>query len=130
VSIVPSQATPCLSLRNCSHFGRRCVVFEVQQNSDVTFRLYDWDMWTRKLENQDRSRLIRRCLFDFKGTLEAWSHPRRNHPAVERSYCLIANLFGCGGYSVRPFLLELRKPRVLVCIGVQDRLNMPAFLLQ
>ena len=29
--------------RDRSLAGRRLVVFEVQENSDVTFRLYDWD---------------------------------------------------------------------------------------
>ena len=30
------------SCRNSSYLGEGIVVFEVQQNSDVTFRLYDW----------------------------------------------------------------------------------------
>jgi mannose-6-phosphate isomerase len=40
--------------------GGDVVVFEVQQNSDVTFRLYDWAMWTPRQASRGRSKSIRR----------------------------------------------------------------------
>ena len=66
VSIVPKftlWATVLLSLKSSR---------TATSHSDST----TGDMWTRKLENQDRSRLIRRLPVSIlKGTLEAWSHP-------------------------------------------------------
>ena len=49
VSITPKPGDGVFIPAGTVHsLGGDVVVFEVQQNSDVTFRLYDWGMWMRR----------------------------------------------------------------------------------
>jgi mannose-6-phosphate isomerase len=103
------------------------VVFEVQQNSDVTFRLYDWD-------HIDPRTLQRRALqveqaiacIDFdQGALEPLV-PRM----VERRPVLREKLIQCDQFAATrisgqvPFIVgKAETPRVLVCLAGRGHLE-------
>jgi len=112
--------------------GNDIVVFEVQQNSDVTFRLYDWghvDAKTGKPRPLQVDQAF--ACIDFEGSAGGLVTPRleATMPLSARD-SLIANRSGCGDYSVkRPSQLEPQESHVCCCIGAQDSLNMPTFLM-
>ncbi len=99
--------------------GGDVVVFEVQQNSDVTFRLYDWDHIDKKT-GKPRSLQVDQALacIDFKqGAIKPVV------PVVETE-ATVRNemLFHCEHFDVwrfqgqSPFIVgEMCMPRVLVC---------------
>ncbi len=97
------------------------VVFEVQQNSDVTFRLYDWGHLDAKT-GQPRPLQVDQALacIDFEGSRGGLVAPRvETRTPVERE-----KLFDCEPFRVcrllgqAPFQVgAMAEPRVLVCIG-------------
>ena len=59
-SFTPRPGDAVLIPAGTVHALRDVVVFEVQQNSDVTFRLFDWDNWIPRPANDGRFRWIKR----------------------------------------------------------------------
>jgi mannose-6-phosphate isomerase len=101
--------------------GGDVVVFEVQQNSDVTFRLYDWghvDAKTRKPRPLQVNQAF--ACIDFEGSASGLVSPRvETTRPVERE-----RLFDCEPFRLwrllgqAPFPVgAAAEPRVLVCIG-------------
>jgi mannose-6-phosphate isomerase len=100
--------------------GGGVVVFEVQQNSDVTFRLYDWDRVDAKT-GQPRPLQVDQALacIDFAGSEGALVAPvGESTTPVERE-----TLFDCAPFRLwrlrgqLPFAVGAAGvPRVLVCI--------------
>ena len=107
--------------------GGDVVVFEVQQNSDVTFRLYDWDHVDART-GQPRALQVEQALActDFAGSaaglvepvVEAATPVRR-----ERLFdCEYFRLWRLSGQS--PFTVGVAGvPRVLVCIAGDGQLE-------
>ena len=101
--------------------GGDIVVFEIQQNSDVTFRLYDWDHLDAKT-GKPRSLQVDQAIacIDF-----AEGPVRRVMPVVEtKTPVERERLFHCEHFSLwrlrgqSPFSVGAAGvPRVLVCIG-------------
>jgi mannose-6-phosphate isomerase len=101
--------------------GGDIVVFEVQQNSDVTFRLYDWDHVDAKT-GQPRALQVDQALacIDFKQRNAGLVAPVvEGTTPVERE-----RLFHCEHFGLWRLRGELRftvgaagVPRVLACIG-------------
>ena len=100
--------------------GDNVVVFEVQQNSDVTFRLYDWGHIDSKT-GQPRPLQVDRAFasIDFEGSTGGLVMPiiEATAPVVRE------RLFDCDHfrlwrlYGVAPFSVgDKGVPRVLVCI--------------
>ena len=101
--------------------GGDVVVFEVQQNSDVTFRLYDWDHVDAKT-GKPRPLQVDQAFacIDFEGSAGGLLAPRvETTMPVERE-----RLFDCEPFRLwrllgaAPFPVGATgEPRVLVCIG-------------
>jgi mannose-6-phosphate isomerase len=121
IGIVPKPGDAVFIPAGTVHtLGGDVVVFEVQQNSDVTFRLYDWGHVDAKT-GQPRSLQVDQAFacIDFEGTdggLVAL-HVETKMP-VERE-----RLFDCKPFRVwrllgrAPFPVgAMAEPRVLVCI--------------
>jgi len=95
-------------------------VFEIQQNSDVTFRLYDWDHVdpkTGKLRALDVEKAIA-CIDFAKGPVGVVAPVVETTAAVERE-----RLFDCEHFllwrlrGMSPFPVgSVDLPRVLVCL--------------
>jgi mannose-6-phosphate isomerase len=107
--------------------GGDVVVFEIQQNSDVTFRLYDWGHVDAKT-GQPRPLQIDQALasIDFAQNTEGLVLPliEITTPVVRE------RLFNCDQFSLwrlhgqSPFLVGMEDvPRVLVCIEGQGELE-------
>ena len=98
--------------------GGDVVVFEIQQNSDVTFRLYDWNHVDART-GQPRPLQVDQALacIDFsQGPIGSVAHLANTTPARER-------LFHCEHFSLwrvrtrEPFAVGAAgAPRVLVCL--------------
>jgi mannose-6-phosphate isomerase len=110
--------------------GGDVVVFEVQQNSDVTFRLYDWGHLDAKT-GQPRPLQIDQALasIDFAQSTEGLVLPfiETTTPVVRE------RLFDCDHFILwrlhgqAPFLVGSEDvPRVLVCIDGQGKLEYAA----
>ena len=101
--------------------GGDVVVFEVQQNSDVTFRLYDWDHVDAKT-GKPRPLQVDQAFacIDFEGSAGGLVAPHiETTMPVERE-----RLFDCEPFRVwrllgqAPFPVGAKEePRVLVCIA-------------
>jgi mannose-6-phosphate isomerase len=100
--------------------GGGVVVFEVQQNSDVTFRLYDWEHIDAKT-GQLRPLQLEQAFacIDFDGSAGGLVAPRvETTTPVERE-----KLFDCAAFELdrlhgeSPFPVGAEaEPRVLICI--------------
>jgi len=122
VSIVPKPGDAVFIPAGTVHtLGDGVVVFEVQQNSDVTFRLYDWghvDAKTGKPRPLQVDQAF--ACIDFKGNAGGLVAPRvETTLPVEREL-----LFDCEPFRLwrllgaAPFPVGAAgEPRVLVCIG-------------
>jgi mannose-6-phosphate isomerase len=107
--------------------GGNIVVFEVQQNSDVTFRLYDWDHVDAKT-NKKRDLQIEQALacIDFSKTSVG-----PVVPVVESANpVLIERFFDCEHFVLRRLSGDSSfkvgaegKPRVVVCIAGNGKLE-------
>jgi mannose-6-phosphate isomerase len=133
VGIVPKPGDAVFIPAGTVHtLGGDVVVFEVQQNSDVTFRLYDWghvDPKTGKPRPLQVDQAF--ACIDFEGSVSGLVAPRveANMP-VERE-----RLFDCEPFRVwrllgqAPFQVgDIAEPRVLVCIegsGQVEHGNIP-----
>lgn len=103
------------------------MVFEIQQNSDVTFRLYDWDHIDPKTGHH-RGLQIDQALacIDFAQDAEALAAPD-----VESSVPVLREkLFNCECFVLwrlcgeSPFMVGAEgMPRILVCIAGTGILN-------
>lgn len=107
--------------------GGDLVVFEIQQNSDATFRLYDWDRGDART-GQPRALQVDQALacIDFAGSAAGLVAPmvELTTPARrERLFdCEHFRLWRLGGQS--PFTVGAGGvPRVLVCIGGDGQLE-------
>jgi mannose-6-phosphate isomerase len=77
VGIVPKPGDAVFIPAGTVHtLGGGVVVFEVQQNSDVTFRLYDWGHVDAKT-GQPRPLQVDQAFacIDFANATAAWSRP-------------------------------------------------------
>jgi mannose-6-phosphate isomerase len=101
--------------------GGGVVVFEVQQNSDVTFRLYDWGHIDAETGNPRPLQVDKAfACIDFEGNASGLVAPRiESTVPVERE-----RLFDCEPFRLwrllgqAPFPVgATAEPRVLVCIG-------------
>jgi mannose-6-phosphate isomerase len=100
--------------------GGNVVVFEIQQNSDVTFRLYDWghvDAKTGKLRELQVDQAMR-CIDFAEGPVGRVTPVLESATPVKRERlfdCEYFRLWRVGG--VLPFSVgAMGLPRVLVCI--------------
>jgi len=101
--------------------GDDVVVFEIQQNSDVTFRLYDWDHLdakTRKPRELEVDQALA-CINYQKGSAGLVSPRVEARTPVDRE-----RLFNCDFFRLwrlhgeLPFTVGATgEPRVLVCLG-------------
>lgn len=107
--------------------GTGVVLFEVQQNSDQTFRLYDWDRVDPRT-GEPRALQVDRALacadFSTGPVLPVLPVEQRRDPV------LVEELFRCEQFGLRRFCGESRfsvgaqgTPRVLVCISGQGNLE-------
>jgi mannose-6-phosphate isomerase len=122
VGIVPKPGDAVFIPAGTVHtLGDDIVVFEVQQNSDVTFRLYDWghvDAKTGKPRPLQVDQAF--ACVDFEGSAAGLVAPRvETTTPVERE-----RLFDCEPFRLwrllgqAPFPVGATgEPRVLVCIG-------------
>jgi mannose-6-phosphate isomerase len=103
------------------------VVFEVQQNSDVTFRLYDWDhIDPRTLQRRPLQVEQAIACIDFEQGAVTPLTPRM----VERRPVLREKLIHCDQFSATrisgriPFIVgKAETPRVLVCLAGSGHLE-------
>ena len=103
------------------------VVFEVQENSDVTFRLYDWDHVDPKT-HQPRPLQVEQamaCIDWQQGAITARAPVLEAEKPARRE-----RLFGCEQFRLwrisgkSPFTVGAGEmPRVLVCIGGHGKLE-------
>ncbi|MEP6668661.1 MAG: type I phosphomannose isomerase catalytic subunit [Chthoniobacter sp.] len=103
------------------------VVFEVQQNSDVTFRLYDWNHIDSKT-GQPRPLQVQQAMacIDFEqGAIEPVMPIVEDQAPVLRERLLSCEYFGLRRLSGdSPFTVgATREPRVLVSIGGEGQLE-------
>jgi mannose-6-phosphate isomerase len=122
VGIVPKPGDAVFIPAGTVHtLGDGVVVFEVQQNSDVTFRLFDWGRIDAKT-GKPRPLQIDQALacVDFHGSAAGLVAPRvETTTPVEREV-----IFDCEPFRLWRLLGQGRfpvgatgEPRVLVCIG-------------
>ena len=122
VGIVPKPGDAVFIPAGTVHtLGGGVVVFEVQQNSDVTFRLYDWGHIDAKT-GEPRPLQIDKAFacIDFEGSASGLVAPRiESTVPVERE-----RLFDCEPFRLwrllgqAPFPVgATAEPRVLVCIA-------------
>ena len=109
-----------LPARTVHALGGNIVVFEVQQNSDVTFRLYDWNHVDVKT-NKPRALQVDQafaCIDFAQGAIEPIVPVMEATMPVERErifQCEYFHLWRLRGQS--PFTIgEIGVPRVLVCL--------------
>ncbi len=133
VSIVPKPGDAVFIPAGTVHtLGGDVVVFEVQQNSDVTFRLYDWGHVNAKT-GKPRPLQVDQAFacIDFEGSSGGLVAPHvETSMPVERE-----KLFDCKPFRVwrllgqAPFPVgAMAEPRVLVCIegsGKVEHDNIP-----
>jgi mannose-6-phosphate isomerase len=121
VSIVPKPGDAVFIPAGTVHsLGNGVVVFEVQQNSDVTFRLYDWGHVDAKT-GQPRSLQVEQAMacIDYDRSASGLVAPlAETRTPVERE-----RLFDCEAFQLwrlrgdKPFRVgAVAEPRVLVCI--------------
>jgi len=122
VGIVPKPGDAVFIPAGTVHtLGGDVVVFEVQQNSDVTFRLYDWghiDPETKEPRPLQVDQAF--ACIDFEASDGGLVAPRvETNVPVERE-----RLFDCEPFRLwrllgqAPFSVgAMAEPRVLVCIG-------------
>jgi mannose-6-phosphate isomerase len=133
LSIVPKPGDAVFIPAGTVHsLGDGIVVFEVQQNSDVTFRLDDWghvDPKTGKPRPLQVDQAF--ACIDFKGNAGGLVAPKvESTTPVEREM-----LFDCEPFRLwrllgaAPFPVGAAgEPRVLVCIGGSGRLERAGIL--
>jgi mannose-6-phosphate isomerase len=126
-SFSPNPGDAILMPAGTVHALRDLLVFEVQENSDVTYRLYDWDHVDAKT-HQPRPLQVEMALACIDWTQGAISPVI---PVVEgREPALREKLFDCEYFGVwrvssaAPFTVGAEgTPRVLVCIEGQAQVR-------
>jgi mannose-6-phosphate isomerase len=103
------------------------VVFEVQENSDVTFRLYDWDRLDAKT-GQPRALQVDEamaCIELSRGAVGALEPVVEAAQPVLRERLLLCEHFGLWRFSGEvPFMVGVAGiPRVLVCLEGEGHLE-------
>ena len=126
-SFTPKPGDGILVRSGTVHSLSDVVVFEVQENSDVTFRLYDWDHVDPKT-GQRRPLQVDQALacIDFtQGAIGPVRPVVENLKAHKRERLFLCEHFGVwriGGEA--PFTIGAADtPRVLVCIDGEGRLE-------
>jgi len=107
--------------------GGNVVVFEVQQNSDVTFRLYDWDKIDSKT-GEKRDLHIKQALacIDFSKTAVGPVVPvtESTNPVLREKFFTSEHFVTWRLSGDSPFKVGADdEPRVLVCINGQGKLE-------
>jgi mannose-6-phosphate isomerase len=126
-SFTPKPGDGILVRAGTVHSLSDVVVFEVQENSDVTFRLYDWDNVDPKT-GQHRPLQVYQALacIDFTqvaiGPVAPAVEKVNAHKREQLFLCEHFGVWRIGGEA--PFTVGLAEtPRVLVCIGGEGRLE-------
>jgi mannose-6-phosphate isomerase len=126
-SFTPKSGDGILVRAGTVHSLSDVVVFEVQENSDVTFRLYDWDHVDPKT-GQHRPLQVDQALacIDFtQGAIGPVAPAVEKVMGHKRERLFLCEHFGVwriGGEA--PFTIGLAEtPRVLVCIDGEGRLE-------
>jgi mannose-6-phosphate isomerase len=126
-SFNPSLGDNVLIPAGTVHALQEVVVFEVQENSDVTYRLYDWNHIDART-GQPRPLQVKQAMacVDFnKVALEPAAPVVESTTPVRRERLIVCPHFGmwrCTGD--RPFSVGLAEsPRVLVCLGGHGHLE-------
>jgi mannose-6-phosphate isomerase len=127
MSFTPKTDDGILVRAGTVHSLSDVVVFEVQENSDVTFRLYDWDHVDPKT-GQRRSLQLDQALacIDFKqGAIGPVAPVVEKLNGHKRERLLLCEHFGVWRIGAEaPFTVgAVDTPRVLVCIGGEGRLE-------
>ena len=126
-SFVPKPGDGILIEAGTVHALRDTVIFEVQQNSDVTYRLYDWDhvdaMTGRQRPLQVEQAMA--CIDFSHGAVFPKTPILENEEPVLRE-----GLFDCGHFGLKrhrgdsPFTVGVEDlPRIIVCIAGQAALH-------
>lgn len=109
------------------HSLRDVVVFEVQENSDVTFRLYDWDQLDPRTGRRRPLQVEQAmaCIDFAQGAIEATIPGVQETQPVLRESLIDCDHFRLVRISGRlPFVLGAAQlPRVLVCLAGRARLE-------
>jgi mannose-6-phosphate isomerase len=124
---VPNPGDAVLIRAGTIHSLADVVVFEIQQNSDVTFRLYDWDhLDPRTLKPRPLQVEQAIACIDFDQGAVTPQTPR----LVERRPVLRENLIRCEQFAATrisaavPFIVSKPEtPRVLVCLAGSGHLE-------
>jgi mannose-6-phosphate isomerase len=119
-SFSPAPCEAVLIKAGTVHSLSDVVVFEVQQNSDVTFRLYDWDHIDAKT---GKSRPLQvdqamACIDFSQGEIGTVPPVVEENKPVERERLIVCEQFGVWRFrGDSPFTVGVdRTPRVLVCL--------------
>ncbi len=126
-SFTPKPGDSILLEAGTVHSFGDTVVFEVQENSDVTFRLYDWDRVDAKT-GQRRALQINQamaCIDLAQGALGPVVPVIEETKPVLRERLLVCDHFGLWRISGdSPFVVgKAATPRVVVCIAGNGKLE-------
>jgi mannose-6-phosphate isomerase len=124
-SFIPNTGDVVLIRAGTVHSLRDAVVFEVQQNSDVTFRLYDWDRLDPRT-GERRALQVDQAMacIDFEQGVTAPVIPQTQATTpVLRERLVHCDHFGVTRITGRlSFTVgSAGRPRVLVCLSGQGR---------
>jgi mannose-6-phosphate isomerase len=120
-SFTPALGIGVLVPAGTVHSLRDVVVFEVQENSDVTFRLYDWDQ-VDPLTGHRRALQVEKAMACIKFQLAAGTpatasleqtHPVRRERLIHCGHFDVTQVNGSGAFAVGAATV----PRVLVCLS-------------
>ncbi|MGA8096008.1 MAG: type I phosphomannose isomerase catalytic subunit [Steroidobacteraceae bacterium] len=126
-SFTPKPGDSVLIEAGTVHSLTDVVVFEVQQNSDVTFRLYDWDHLDPRTGRRRPLQVDQAmaCIDFAQGAIEATTPRVQETQPVLRESLIDCDQFRVVRISGRlPFVLGAAQlPRVLVCLAGRARLE-------
>lgn len=126
-SFTPKPGDSLLINAGTVHSLSDVVVFEVQQNSDVTFRLYDWDYLDPRTGHRRPLQVDQAmaCIDFAQGAIEAATARVQETQPVRRESLIDCDHFRVIRISGRlPFVVGAAQlPRVLVCLAGHGQLE-------
>jgi mannose-6-phosphate isomerase len=130
-SFSPAAGESVLIKAGTVHSLRNVVVFEVQENSDVTFRLYDWDHIEGKTGKPRPLQVDQAmaCIDFSQGEIGPVPPVEEEKKPVERERLIVCEQFGVWRLSGNsPFTVGVdQTPRVLVCLAGNGSLDHDGF---
>jgi mannose-6-phosphate isomerase len=126
-SFTPKPADVVFIRAGTVHSLSDAIVFEVQQNSDVTFRLYDWDQCDPRT-GQPRPLQVEQALacVDFEqGAVGPATPVVKREPSILREQLVQCDQFGMTRITAQlPFIIGAEAlPRILVCLAGNGQLD-------